>query len=266
MTNKEFAEKIKNVATKYKTLYVLGCFGSPLNASNKKRYTNNYSYNKQTSRAKMINAASSDTFGFDCVCLIKGILWGWNGDKSRTYGGASYAVNGVPDIGADKMISVCKDVSTNFSNIEIGEAVWVPGHIGVYIGDGLVVECTPIWKNGVQITACNRDIAGYNRRNWTKHGKLPYIEYIKETTTTNASTNSSEIKLELAVLRQGAKNNTVKGLQALLIGYGYSCGSDGADGNFGAATLAAVKKYQKDNGIGVDGVVGIKTWSKLLGV
>lgn len=55
------------------------------------------------------------------------------------------------------------------------------GHIGVYVGDGLAVECTPRWDNKVQITACNRSVSGYNRRNWTKHGKLPYISYVQQT-------------------------------------------------------------------------------------
>ena len=59
-----------------------------MTAANKKRYTTNHSYNKAAARVKMINAASEDTFGFDCVCLIKGILWGWDGDKNATYGGA----------------------------------------------------------------------------------------------------------------------------------------------------------------------------------
>lgn len=48
----------------------------------------------------------------------------------------------------------------------------------MYIGDGLAVECTPRWKNCVQITACNCDKPGYNRRNWSKHGKLPYVKYV----------------------------------------------------------------------------------------
>lgn len=142
-----------------------------------------YSYNKHASRTKMINAASTDTFGFDCVCLIKGILWGWNGSKTATYGGAKYASNGVPDIGADSMIGVCKNVSSDFSKIEVGEAVWMSGHIGVYIGDGLAVECTPKWQNKVQVTACNRTVSGYNRRDWTKHGKLPYVTYVRQTET-----------------------------------------------------------------------------------
>ena len=181
MTNIELANKLKDIAQNYKTLYVMGCFGAPMTAANKRRYTQNHSYNKQASRTAMINAASADTFGFDCVCLIKGVLWGWNGSKTATYGGAKYACNGVPDIGADSMINVCKNISTDFSKIEVGEAVWMSGHIGVYIGDGLAVECTPKWANKVQITACNCSKSGYNRRNWTKHGKLPYIIYVQQT-------------------------------------------------------------------------------------
>lgn len=181
-TNKQLAEKCIDIAKNYKTLYVMGCFGAPMNEKNKTRYINNGahgSYNAKSTRKKMIQAATDDTFGFDCVCLIKGILWGWNGDKSKNYGGAIYESNDVPDINADQMINACKNVSTDFSKIEIGEAVWLKGHIGVYIGDGLAVECTPSWENDVQITSCNCDKKGYNRRNWTKHGKLPYITYEK---------------------------------------------------------------------------------------
>lgn len=191
MKSTDFIAKLKDIATNYKTLYVMGCFGAPMTAANKKRYTNNHTYNKQTARTKMINAATADTYGFDCVCLIKGVLWGWSGDANKVYGGAGYAVNGVPDIGADTMITKCSDVSTDFSNIVPGEAVWMSGHIGVYIGDGLAVECTPKWANKVQITACNCSKAGYNRRNWTKHGKLPYIEYVSEKPAANNSVSTA---------------------------------------------------------------------------
>ena len=55
----------------------------------------------------------------------------------------------------------------------------MPGHWGMYIGDGLAVECTPIWDNGAQITAVQNigTKAGYLARNWQKHGKLPWVEY-----------------------------------------------------------------------------------------
>ena len=176
-TASELANRAKYVAQNVKTLYVMGCFGAPMTQTNKDRYCNNHDYNKNSERTAMIQAASSDTFGFDCVCLIKGLLWGWCGDASKVYGGATYASNNVPDIAADQMIDVCSEVSTDFTDIEVGELLWMPGHVGLYIGDGLAVECTPNWENCVQITSCNRYIAGYNQRNWSKHGKLPYVEY-----------------------------------------------------------------------------------------
>lgn len=193
MTNTEFVKKLVDIATNYKTLYVMGCFGAPMTASNKTRYCTNHSYNKAADRIAMINAASADTFGFDCVCLIKGVLWGWNGDKSKTYGGATYASNGVPDIGADSMITMCKNISTDFSNIEVGEAVWMSGHIGIYAGDGKVVECSPKWSNNVQISNLG-NITKYktgNYRIWTKHGKLPYITYAASSNTSSGSTTPS---------------------------------------------------------------------------
>lgn len=178
-TAAELAAAAKNVVQNYKTLYVMGCFGAPMTESNKTRYPKHHSYNRRYDRKPKINAATADTFGFDCVCLIKGLLWGWNGDASNIYGGAYYVCNGVPDLDADQMIKVCTDVSKDFSTIQVGEAVWMSGHIGVYIGDGLAVECTPIWKDGVQITAVQNigSKEGYNARKWTKHGKLPYVTY-----------------------------------------------------------------------------------------
>lgn len=193
MKASDFVNRLKDIATNYKTLYVMGCFGAPMTSKNKTRYCNNHSYNQKAARQALINAASSDTFGFDCVCLIKGVLWGWIGDKSKTYGGAVYKANGVPDVSADGMIKLCSNVTTDFSKIEIGEAVWMTGHIGIYIGDGLAVECSPKWANKVQITACNCEKPGYNTRTWTKHGKLPYIEYdIKEVTITKPIPTTSQ--------------------------------------------------------------------------
>ena len=177
MNNLELAAKCIDIAKNYKTLYILGGIGFPLTAAMKKRCISQYWYNE--TRKNMINAASADTFGFDCVGLIKAILWGWDGNLNATYGGAKYASNGVPDIGADSIIKACKSVSTNFTTIEIGEVVWMSGHIGVYIGNGLAVECSPAWANKVQITAVGNigTKKGYYTRVWKNHGKLPYIYY-----------------------------------------------------------------------------------------
>ena len=109
MKSSELVAKVVDIAKHYKTLYVMGCFGAPLTDTNKSRYIKNHPYNMAAARTSMIMAATPDTFGFDCVNLIKAVLWGWTGDKTKSYGGAKYATNGVPDEGADTMIKRCKN-------------------------------------------------------------------------------------------------------------------------------------------------------------
>ena len=50
-------------------------------------------------------------------------------------------------------------------------------------------------------------------------------------------------------------------LQNILIGLGYDCGK--ADGYYGKNVESAVKNFQKDYGLPVDGACGDKTWNKL---
>lgn len=162
--------------TKYKTLYVNGGWGWPMTTANKARALGN-SYNAQAGRKTKILAANASTIGLDCVCMIKAILWGWSGDLRDKNGGARYASNGVPDVNADQMIMNCPAKRTDWKNIKVGAAVWKEGHIGIYIGDGLVVESTPIWKDGCQITALNAPQPGFNYRKWSAWGLLPWVEY-----------------------------------------------------------------------------------------
>ena len=72
--------------------------------------------------------------------------------------------------------------------------------------------------------------------------------------------------MEVNVLKKGAKGAQVKAMQTLLIGYGFSCGSKGTDGDFGSSTDSALRKYQAAVGLNPDGSCGPKTWAKLLGV
>ena len=60
----------------------------------------------------------------------------------------------------------------------------------------------------------------------------------------------------------GSQGDEVKELQTALNNNGYKLDTDGI---FGAKTQAAVKAYQKANGLSVDGVVGNNTWGSLLG-
>ena len=184
----EFISKL-NLALNSKTLYVMGCFGAPMITKNKKRYSSNYAYNATDARKNKILSASDDTFGFDCVNLVKGVINGWSADKTAIYGGTIYNAV-VPDIGTESIIKQCTDVSTDFSKLTDGELLYTKGHVGVVYDakNGLAVECTPAWKDGVQISAINGadwssgEALKYHTRTWTSHGKLPWIDYTVEPT------------------------------------------------------------------------------------
>lgn len=101
----------------------------------------------------------------DCVGLIKGYGW-YNTETAQIQIGA----NGMPDISANAMFENASEKGTIDTIPEIpGLAVWHEGHIGIYIGNGEVVQAantnagvirTPIGQSG-----------------WTHWLKIPYISY-----------------------------------------------------------------------------------------
>ncbi len=99
----------------------------------------------------------------DCSGLIKGTLWGYpyNGTYENIY----------PDVSANTIISTyCYNQSSDFNSIQRGEFVWLKGHIGVYIGNGKVCECSSRWENGIQIT-------NLSQRKWKLHAKSKWLDY-----------------------------------------------------------------------------------------
>ena len=61
------------------------------------------------------------------------------------------------------------------------------------------------------------------------------------------------------LLENGCEGADVKELQTALIELGYDCGKWGADGDFGDATEIAVRAFQRDHGLDVDGQFGQKS-------
>ena len=96
------------------------------------------------------------------------------------------------------------------------------------------------------------------------------IKPAKTTTTTSKTdtTITTEKILTIAstvpYLKSGDKNEAVKVMQTVLIYLGFSCGTSGADGSFGPATVKAVKAYQKAVGIIQDGICGKDCWKNML--
>ena len=179
MKVEEFVSRAKGIA-KFPTCYLMGGYGCRIG---KDWYNENYKWNKQ--HESIIKAHSNTdpiTFGFDCVCLVKSILWGFGGYPDKPYGGAQYASNNVPDCTIE-YLAKHTTTSTDFDNIEVGELVFLNGygHVGIYIGDGEVIESTPAWKCGVQKTLLpSRNTTNYDAlpvRKWDFHGKCCFVEY-----------------------------------------------------------------------------------------
>lgn len=257
MTAAECANRHIEVATKFKTVYGYAMYGWQITDANidaKARQDLNqwYSKNNGANEKKLRKLVGKGYWGFDCVNLTKAILWGWTGDSMKALGGAAYGMNGVPDTNANGMIQKCYDVSTDFSQIAVGEGLWLSGHWGMYVGNGLAVECTNwSYHDGVQITAVLNigKNPNYKGRKWTKHGKLPWLDY--------------SVEGVFQPIRNGMIGERVKQIQQWLSECSYSLGRWGVDGDFGAATENAVMAFQDDSGLKVTGVVDEETYTML---
>ena len=101
----------------------------------------------------------------DCVGLIKG--YGWLNAETEEI---VYNTNGMPDITANEMYHAASVSGTIDTIPETpGLAVWHDGHIGVYIGNGEVVEAM-----GTRYGAVKTKLEGAR---WTHWLKIPYISY-----------------------------------------------------------------------------------------
>lgn len=195
----------------------------------------------------------------DCIGLGKGFVWSSGGGAILAAIGTGtkivnkYGSGGCPDKSANGMFAYAKAKKLKYGPIatipEIpGLAVRKDGHVGYYIGDGKVVEAQSFAK-GIIIT-------NLKDRPWTDWYEFPGIKYIIEDPKPVPT-------LTRNTLRFGSKGEDVKVLQQKLKDLGYDIGRTGIDGKFGLRTAAAVKAFQKDKKLKVDGIVGKATWTAL---
>ena len=178
MTVQEFIKRAE-LMLKTNTCYLQGGFGCRLG---KDWYNKDYSWNSsnKTIIQKHTNTKPI-TFGFDCNGLVKGIIWGFNYDASKEYGGAVYKSNDFPDYSVSALKQNCLKLTTDFGNILPGELVFIgSSHVGIYVGDGEVIESTPAWDCCVQRTLLpSRNTTNYDKlpvRKWDTHGMLAYLD------------------------------------------------------------------------------------------
>lgn len=249
------------------TVYASGGIGQRLSDANKKALLRRYPSNEWR---KGFKEADGRTFAFDCCGLVKAILWGWTG-SGASFGGTVYESNGVPDVNEDGLINRCLKVSQDITTVEPGELLWMKGHCGVYVGNGIVIESTPAEEGGVQKISLSF-------RAWIKHGRLPWVYYWTKMTVKEFQVNAirdgfkfpkygadgeygpeTASVMEKAICKKRLINrykNLNKCIQAAL--------GIPVDGIFGKQTKEAVITFQKEYGLEPDGEVGPLTWKKLI--
>lgn len=115
------------------------------------------------------------------------------------------------------------------------------------------------------------NIAGYGRPNWSVVAGEDSNAPATVATDNNVGDIAPTVKLcsfqaKAPLLQMGDKGTFVRILQLLLLERGQKLPRYGADADFGGETQNAVERFQKENGLIVDSVVGEATWAKLFEV
>lgn len=103
----------------------------------------------------------------DCVGLIKGYLW-YNPNKQQI----QYGYGGATDYGANSMYNAAsvKGPISNMPEIP-GLGVWHSGHVGIYIGNGYVIQAM-----GTKYGVVKTKLSGSSFTNWFKIPGITYLD------------------------------------------------------------------------------------------
>lgn len=248
--------------------YVFGARGEYCSPANRRRFYN--SKGKPTIKSKCKNFDGSGYSGcsgcswypggctrfFDCrgftYWLFKqiGILISGTGATSQYDDDTNWDEKGpIENMPKDKVCCVFRYDSSK-KTME---------HTLLYDGEGHYIHCSSTVKK-CSVSQYSPTHYAIPKGLYTESELAVKPEPSKPTNNTNTNAGSGTT---LPTLRKGNKGSYVTLLQTLLLNKGYKLPKYGADGSFGNETLEAVKQFQRDVGLTVDGVVGKMTWAAL---
>ena len=216
--------------------------------------------------------------------LAEWALNAYNSGWSYVYGGSTpgavdcsgliYSYAGGERCGNPQLETATEtgSVSAGIPNVH-GLGLWRPGHVGVYVGNGMEVDA-----RGDEYGVCYEAIGGYN--NWTYWFKLAAVSYVTngwesfngnyyyyengeyivntsrtiDGTTYYFDSQGRSSKTPSNTSSSSSSGAEVKKIQQRLVDLGYYDGA--VDGYFGDATEEAYKAFQKAAGLTVDGIAG----------
>ena len=161
--------------------YVSGGYGQPLTTEflagkqNKKWFKDKSKQDpSKTNWEYLSQFADQGWYCTDCVCLLKGVLWGYRGDGTE----GDFGSNGVKDSTDSEFYNMCYNKinisgGKNRNKLKPGKILHMDGHVGtVYKVNGSdikVIESAPS-LDGTKITSIDYQA-------WTGAGYSPYIIY-----------------------------------------------------------------------------------------
>ena len=130
----------------------------------------------------------------------------------------------------------------------------------LFVQNGKTMEHTGFGLNNETIE-CSNGVQHFTQRKakWTHWGVPACVDGTIPTPTPEPTPTPST----KPTLRRGDKGPYVVDMQTKLNKLGYDLGPCGIDGDFGRATEKAVKAFQGDHGLKVDGICGPATWAAL---
>ena len=211
--------------------YVFGAWGEECTPANRKRRVrDDYPTIRSSCPALNGSACSACKWGagvrmFDCRGFTRWLIQQAGSDITQWDATANWLQRGEISGMPDLVCVVFRRVDGRME------------HTGMHIGGGRVIHCSRNVEEGT------------TARGWT-HYAIPRGIYRQE-----------DIPITRRTLRRGAQGEDVKTMQLALVSYGYNPGA--CDGIFGKQTEAAVRAFQRAQGLSVDGICGAKTWAAL---
>lgn len=191
----------------------------------------------------------------DCVGLVKGYRWSETPTTPPIYVASQ-------DVAVPGLYNQCTQRGTIRQMGEVpGACVFMAdmSHVGVYIGDGYVIEAQNHANGVVKTKLEGRGWAVYGCPDWINYGFVPdssvdYTDYYSQLPDYDKKTVET-----WPTISRGMSGGYVGALQMLLTVIGGI--NTEVDGNFGPATRGNLIEYQNQRDLEPDGVCGTQTWS-----
>lgn len=212
---------------------------------------------------------SDGTRQFDCCGLFKCFMWHDYSTKNAKYYGKTQK-----DLSCEGLLKEATEKGDISSIPEIpGVLVYMKGHMGIYIGNGQVIESTAAkfdGKNGkIYKTYFKGKGTGCDgkRVTWTKWFKSPYLTYDESTTPAEPTPEQPKTDNFLGArgyIKLGDKSESVAKIADFMYKTFPAYTDKRALGNYyGKYIQASIKEFQRRTGLEADGCVGKITLAKL---